>query len=182
MDPLDRALAFTLAWEGGFVDNPNDPGGATNYGISQRAFPHLDIRNLTLPEAKDIYKQAYWNAIDGDRRPLVEAIALFDFAVHSGVRRALEVWGRSKDVGDYMANRLDFLAALENFNHFGRGWVRRVNDLRRLIDKELQADAITPDVELIQLYHRDRTFAFYPVKTTVGKTASGRTKLMARLG
>ncbi len=48
MNKIDKALAFTLKWEGGYVDNPLDMGGITNYGISQRHYPNLDIKNLTL--------------------------------------------------------------------------------------------------------------------------------------
>lgn len=179
IDNLSRALEFTLRWEGGYVNNPHDPGGATKYGISQRAFPDLDIENLTLEQAKEIYRTKYWEAIQGDERPFSEAVAIFDFAVHSGVYRALVYWDQTKDVGLYMAARLDFLTSLDSFNTFGRGWVRRVNDLRRLTDQN-QLN-VNQDVELIQLYFEDRRYDFYPVKTSVGVTSNGRPKIMARL-
>ena len=179
---LDRALAFTLRWEGGYVNDVNDPGGVTKYGISQRSFPDLDIKNLTLEEAKEIYRVKYWEAINGDARPFHEAVAIFDFAVNSGVHRALDMWAEAEDVDDYLAARIDFLTSLMSFHLFGRGWIRRVNDLAKLVGEEQRNLATSPDVELIQLYYRDRTFSFHPIKTTVGTTASGRTKFMARLG
>ena len=180
-DNLDRALEFTLKWEGGYIDHPFDPGGATKYGISQRAFPDHDIENLTLAQAKEIYRTKYWEAIDGDARPFHEAVAIFDFAVNSGVHRALSYWAEAEDVDDYLAARIDFLTALAGFKTFGKGWVRRVNDLAKLVDREQRELATSPDVELIQLYYDDQTYNFYPVKTTVGVTSGGRTKIMARL-
>lgn len=54
------AVERVLANEGGYVDNPADPGGATNFGISQRAYPDLDIANLTREQAIDIYYRDYW--------------------------------------------------------------------------------------------------------------------------
>jgi lysozyme family protein len=183
------ALTFTLKWEGGFTDNPSDPGNwtggnvgvgelkGTKWGISAASFPHLDIKNLTVAQAADIYKTRYWEAISGDSRPYPEALVVFDFAVNSGVSRALAMWNRTPDVREYLAARLDFLASLSTFNTFGRGWVRRVNDLTKLVN-ELDKN---PDVEVVQLYVRDREFTFRPTKTTIGKTNAGRIKVMSRL-
>ena len=184
-----KALTFTLKWEGGFTANPDDPGNwtggsvgvgelkGTKWGISAASFPSLDIENLTIQEAASIYHEQYWEAISGDSRPYPEALVVFDFAVNSGVSRALALWERGPNVRDYLAARLDFLASLSTFNTFGRGWVRRVNDLTRHIN-ELDKN---PDVELVQLYVEDREYNFYPTKTTLGTTVKGRIKLMARL-
>jgi len=180
-DNLDKALAFVLKWEGGLVDNPNDAGGVTKYGISQRAHPHLDVRNLTLEDAKEIYRVKYWEAIQGDDRPFHEALAIFDFAVHSGVHRAMHYWTQTQDVEEYLVARLEFLASLKDFDFFGRGWIRRVADLTRIVERELHEQAKSPDIEIIQLYYQDQTYTFYPTKSTVGVSSSGRTKLMARL-
>ncbi len=63
-----KALAFALKWEvgnapnGGYTNDPRDPGGETKYGISKRSYPHLDIANLTLDAARDIYHYDYWLA------------------------------------------------------------------------------------------------------------------------
>jgi lysozyme family protein len=85
---FDDALRFTLHWEGGEVNDPRDPGGHTKFGISKRQFPDLDIGALTLEDASDIYCEKYWDPIWGDELPPSVAIAVFDFAVHSGVHRA----------------------------------------------------------------------------------------------
>jgi lysozyme family protein len=184
-----KALTFTLKWEGGFTANPDDPGNwtggnvgvgelkGTKWGISAASFPSLDIENLTIQEAASIYHEQYWEAISGDSRPYPEALVVFDFAVNSGVSRALAWWERGPNVRDYLAARLEFLASLSTFNTFGRGWVRRVNDLTRHIN-ELDKN---PDVELVQFYVKDREFNFYPTKTTLGTTNQGRIKVMARL-
>jgi lysozyme family protein len=60
MPGFERALAFTLRWEGGLSQDPDDPGGTTKYGISARAHPEVDVRNLTLEDAKEIYRKEYW--------------------------------------------------------------------------------------------------------------------------
>ena len=88
-DPFRAALAFTLKWEGGLVDHPDDPGGLTNYGISQRAYPDEDIRNLSRKRVEQIYRDDFWNAIEGDLLPPELAFVMFDYAVNCGVRRAV---------------------------------------------------------------------------------------------
>lgn len=84
-----HSLTFTLLWEGGLVDDPSDPGGQTKFGISKRAFPDLDIANLTQLQAAQIYHELYWMLMRGDDLPRVVAFVLFDFAVNSGVPRAI---------------------------------------------------------------------------------------------
>jgi lysozyme family protein len=76
------AIDYVLANEGGLVEDPADPGGVTNYGIAQKDFPHLDIRGLTLDQAKEIYLQQYWQFDDLARQPV--ATKLLDMAVNLG--------------------------------------------------------------------------------------------------
>ena len=90
-------------------------------------------------------------------------------------------WSRATDVEDYLVNRMAFLADLADFNHFGRGWMRRVIALTRVIDAELAKQARSPDVELVQLFYLGHTYEFRPIRTTLGTTKSGRVKVMARL-
>ena len=92
---FERAIAFVLEHEGGLVDNPKDPGGVTKFGISKRAYPHLDIRNLSVMEAMDIYQQDYWRPIKGDKLPMGVDIVMLDYAVHSGVRHAVQALQRA---------------------------------------------------------------------------------------
>ena len=95
MNAFEKAVRFTLSWEGGYVFDPNDPGGETKYGISKRAYPELDIKNLTEEEAKSIYKKDYWDKLRCDELPENVAIALFDFAVNVGVARAVRYLQRA---------------------------------------------------------------------------------------
>ncbi len=79
---------------GGYGIDPNDPGGETKWGISQKAFPQLDIKNLTLEKAKDIYLTDYWNPCHCDELPSQFAIAMFDCGVNQGTgaaRRLLQM-------------------------------------------------------------------------------------------
>ncbi len=65
-EAFSAALKFALKWEGGYVNDPDDPGGETKYGISKRAHPEVDIKNLTVAQAGEIYKREYWDSIGLD--------------------------------------------------------------------------------------------------------------------
>lgn len=115
-----------LEVEGGYVYNEKDPGGETNWGISKRAYPNLDIAKLTKEQALAIYERDYWNMLP---RGLPEDYKwfLFDCAVNHGLTRALG-WAKQADtVPELVAIRLAFYAGLETFPTFGKGWVRRVS-------------------------------------------------------
>jgi lysozyme family protein len=60
---FDRVIGH----EGGYVNDPNDPGGETQWGISKRSYPHLNIRMLTRAEAMGIYDRDFWQPLHGDR-------------------------------------------------------------------------------------------------------------------
>lgn len=84
-----NAIKIVLKHEGGYVWDPVDPGGETNYGISKRQYPGLDIKELKLSEAMTIYKEDYWlrgkyNQIRNDN----VAAKVFDTAVNMGISRA----------------------------------------------------------------------------------------------
>lgn len=96
---FDHAFKKTLGYEGGYVNDPDDPGGETKFGVSQRQYPHLDIANLTLQNAKIIYYRDYWlplklDCFDG---PAGERIAqeIFDTAVNMGTRAATYIAQRA---------------------------------------------------------------------------------------
>jgi len=82
----------TLVNEGGYVNDPDDRGGETKYGISKKQYPDLDIKSLTIDEAKEIYKRDYWDKVSADD---IEdehiAFELFDTAVNMGVRTATKL-------------------------------------------------------------------------------------------
>lgn len=82
------AIDFVLKEEGGYTVDPNDHGGETNFGISKRAYPNVDIKNLTREKAMDIYCKDYWQVCKCDELPSPLAIAVFDAAVNHGVKTA----------------------------------------------------------------------------------------------
>lgn len=96
---FDACIAFTLGEEGGFSDDPDDPGGATNMGITLaelslwRGIPCTadDVRNLQRPEAIAIYLSRYWRAMSGDALPLGVDLAVVDFGINAGPGRAARV-------------------------------------------------------------------------------------------
>jgi len=57
---FEDAIGVVLENEGGYVNDPKDPGGETKYGISKRSYPNLDIKNLTIDTAKGIYFHDFW--------------------------------------------------------------------------------------------------------------------------
>ena len=96
---LETALKHVLVHEGGFVNHPKDPGGATNRGVTQRVYDayrdrqgqsRRSVRAITADEVADIYKRQYWDAIRGDDLPSGLDYAVFDYAVNSGPRRAAQ--------------------------------------------------------------------------------------------
>jgi lysozyme family protein len=85
LNNFTKAIQVVLDNEGGYVNNPNDPGGATNFGISQRSFPNLDIKNLTRQQAIEIYLNNYWNPQNySNINDQNVATKVFDFAVNAG--------------------------------------------------------------------------------------------------
>ena len=95
MTSFDKAFEYAMEWEGGskFTDDPDDPGGATRWGVSKRSHPDVDIENLTEEGAKTIYALGYWGAINGnqlaDKSERV-AIKVFDAGVNIGTVRAVK--------------------------------------------------------------------------------------------
>lgn len=94
---FNKAFDLVLGFEGGaeVTDDPNDRGGLTKYGISQRAHPDIDIRALTLADAKRIYKFKYWDAVGGDHLPPDIDLLIFDMAINHGSGRAVRFLQRS---------------------------------------------------------------------------------------
>lgn len=96
-DQFDACLPFILQAEGGYSDNPNDPGNytggrigvgelrGTQYGISAASYPTLDIKNITIPQAGMIYLSDYWLPMAAGQMPGPIALVAFDSAVNQGV-------------------------------------------------------------------------------------------------
>lgn len=119
---FDEAFEKLIGHEGGYVNNPRDPGGETKYGISKRSYPNENIANLTLERAKEIYKKDFWK----EDVPEEMKYSFFDAAVNSGSVRAKEWLRNSKSVAEFNGHRLEFMASLSTWPAFGRGWARRI--------------------------------------------------------
>ena len=131
---FEFAFNFTVGIEGGYSNNPKDPGGETKFGISKRFHPYLDIKSLTIEQAHDIYLREYWNLAGcesvADGRA---AVLLFDIAVNEGVSAARSWFSaaNSQPSGDLFDQLLSYRLthyASENavqWEEFGRGWCNR---------------------------------------------------------
>jgi len=158
---FDRVMPRVFAHEGGYVDHPKDPGGATKYGITHKTLSawrgkpvtKADVRALTKQEATAIYRAQYWAPIRGDELPAGLDYALFDFGINSGPARAVKTLQKivgvpadgimgaitldavSKRSPADLINalcdaRLAFLRSLKGWSTFGKGWGRRVAEVR----------------------------------------------------
>jgi len=96
-DRFEICVAFTLRQEGGYTDDPADPGGATNMGITLATYrewsddPHLgadQVRDMTQKTAEAIYRSLYWNRLRADALPPGVDLSVFDMGVNAGIRRS----------------------------------------------------------------------------------------------
>lgn len=128
-----QAMAFTLKWEGGITE---DSGGITKWGISQKAYPNLDIVNLTPLQACQIYVQDYWDAMGCDDIPFPFNAAVFDTAVNCGVARAKDWFRNSNDVNEFLEKRKQYyidLAKSPKYQPYLKGWLNRTQDLQKFV-------------------------------------------------
>ena len=156
------SMALMLKSEGGFNNNPHDPGGMTNLGVTRRAWEayvqrqvdEAEMRSLTPEIVAPLYKARYWNPCKCDELPLGIDYAVFDFAVNAGVSRASKTMqsalGTAADgvVGPatigvavnadpdhflekFSAAKEQFYRNLPTFEHFGKGWLRRVSEVKQ---------------------------------------------------
>lgn len=146
---FDTAFERVIGHEGGYVNDPRDPGGETHFGISRRAYPGEDIKGMTLQRAKELYRRDYWGPAGCDAVPDGVRYSLFDMAVNSGVKAAIKALQRAvsevddgiigprtltaagsmpapRMVARMCAERLKLLTDIQNFDTYGRGWTRRV--------------------------------------------------------
>lgn len=153
---FDAFFPFIVKWEGSVYENdPDDPGGATKYGIDQRSHPKVDIRNLTLEQAKEIYLESYWHKIHAEKMPPKVGEVMMDIAVNNGVGRAVK-WlqqavgvaadgalGPKTLAGAHAVDGEQLAAGLLDRRHgfyqsiakgklekFLKGWLNRNHDLR----------------------------------------------------
>lgn len=140
---FEKCLAITLHEEGGFSNNPNDPGGATMEGITQatddawrkaHSLPPIFVKGISHEELYAIYYQDYWTPCSGDALDYGVDLCVFDSAVNSGVSRALH-WLRETgpDIEKLCNARLHFINYEMNprLRHiFGEGLRDRVEFIR----------------------------------------------------
>jgi len=153
---FDKAFELLIGHEGGFSNDPKDSGNwtssrigigklkGTKYGISAASYPKLDIANLTLQEAKIIYRQDFWI----EELPTFIMFDFFDTAVNSGKKRAILLLQRSLGCVEdgkfgpntaaalkqatpmlssiFNAHRLLFMTDAKGWPTYGKGWARRV--------------------------------------------------------
>jgi lysozyme family protein len=138
------SLQATLKWEGGYVNDPRDPGGSTYEGVTQTTY-NLFRRNRDLPirsvvsmdhaERDEIYKTKYWDMANCDDLAAGVDLLSFDIAVNSGPGRVLK-WLHDYNEKDpfqcisYLDyKRRGFWKNLPIFRRFGSGWLNRENDI-----------------------------------------------------
>lgn len=142
-----------IGHEGGYVNDPRDPGGETNWGITKRTAMANgytgNMKTMTRQQAYEIYRRAFWLRYNCEQMPDAVAYQFFDAAVNHGFGNASRMLQRAVGVlddgiiGKYSleainrnpisdtlmvlnGERLNFYTRLKNFDRFGKGWVNRV--------------------------------------------------------
>lgn len=158
---FEKAFERLIGHEGGYSTDRNDPGNwtggkvgsgtfkGTKYGIAANTYRNLDIKNLTIEQAKAIYKKDWWDKLGADQLHPSIVYQLWDFAVNAGKSRAIKelqqavgvpddgIIGpktiaavKSKDVNDVLlllaSERLSFYTSLKTWSIYGKGWTNRV--------------------------------------------------------
>lgn len=153
---FEQAFKVLMGHEGGYANDPNDPGGETMYGITiataRRNGYTGPMKDLPLSKAHEIARKEYWTAVRADELPDSVRFDVFDACYHSGAERAAKLLqqslgftGRNVDgiIGPmtlkaaremdpqlldkrFAGYRLRFLASLSSWPSFARGWARRI--------------------------------------------------------
>ena len=89
--PFYQEIKNVVEREGGYVNDPDDPGGETKYGISKKAYPKVGIKHLTLDDAIEIYKNDYWIPAKVEHLPDRLQAVYFDMVVNQGLSRAVKI-------------------------------------------------------------------------------------------
>lgn len=168
---FEACIAQVKPFEGGYVNDPKDPGGETNWGISKRSYPHLNIRGLSWDTAKAIYERDFWRAQRCDDLPAGVDLVVLDPSINSGrargtkwLQRALRVAQdgkigpatiRAAQAADPVAviraasaARMGFLRGLGIWSRFGKGWSRRVAAIEAAAIAMVSVGAVAGEREL----------------------------------
>lgn len=160
---FDEAFKRLIGHEGGYSTDRRDPGNwtggrvgvgalkGTKFGLAANTYPNLDIKNLTLAQAKEIYKKYWWDKLGADGMHSAIVFQLWDFAINAGKSRAIKELQQAvgvpadgiigpqtlaavnaHDLNDVIlsltAERLKFYTSLSTFKTYGKGWTNRVAD------------------------------------------------------
>ena len=133
---FEMAINFVLPQEGGYVNDPDDAGGETNFGISKRKYPSVDIKNLTDLDAVAIYRRDYWDRNFLDKYSLPFCVAAFDSYVQHRPTVVQEMLDFAK--GEWkrlITARRDFYGRLIQKDpvkqKFLKAWTNRLNALSK---------------------------------------------------
>lgn len=134
------AVGFVLKHEGGYTNDPNDPGGETNFGISKRYHPEEDIKNMTIDRAAQIYKTQYWDVNNLESIPFPLDVIALDTVVNCRKEVMNEEVAGNKTADEALFVRTQYYVArvIENpvkIKYFF-GWMNRIAELRQLIHDE----------------------------------------------
>lgn len=144
-----KVVNRVLGHEGGYVHDVSDPGGETNWGISKRSYPSVQIKSLTRNQAIAIYYRDFWLKAHCEELGEGAAYQLMDSAVNSGISQSIRFIQRAVGVADdgvygpvtanavkkmsdsdlvmlFLAERLEFMTKLKNWPNHGKGWARRI--------------------------------------------------------
>ena len=143
MSNFTQAMKFISKWEwmdradGAYTNDPKDPGGETKFGISKRANPQMDIYNLTLPAALNIYYVDYWQKWQLDSLEFPFSVAVFDCYVQHRPS-VVQGWLKTcKDLQPLLETRrifyLNLIGKDPSLLRFKNGWLARLNDLSKYV-------------------------------------------------
>lgn len=91
-DYFNKIITFVIKNEGGYVNHPDDPGGETNFGITKRYHPNVDIKNLTENDAIEIYKKEFWEKYPFQKiNDFLICRKFFDMSVNMGYKQAAKL-------------------------------------------------------------------------------------------
>lgn len=168
---FDECFDRVIGHEGGFQKDPKDRGNwtsgqiargelkGTKFGISAMSYPDLDIENLTVDQAKKIYKKDWWDKLGMSRFHPALAYQMFDAAINHGMFNSTKILQRavgakddgvignktlasvnSTEINDllmlFLAERLQFMTDIKTFGTYGRGWSRRISNNLRIATKD----------------------------------------------
>jgi lysozyme family protein len=193
----EASISKTLTYEGGYTNDPRDPGGATNFGITiadarlywkHDAAPS-DVKAMPKSVAINIYRQKYWAVLGCDDRPAGPDFVDFDFGVNSGVKRALAfrsaLDAQNLSPINYVkaqtGKRLSFLQCLRTFSVFGSGWSNRVADVQAT-GVRMAVEAAGKPVGPSMRKRADAASSKSNKHTTAATATAGSSPILAHLG